>query len=190
MRRLKPGDTLIEVLFAFVILATITGFAFTGAMQAYKVSVNAQERTQATLVAQYEADGLKTYRDSINWKHVGLVDLSASFLDGGGFDLTQPALIDMKQFLNTGTSFCIKAQPPVNTGPQVWNIVQKTPLQCGADLASLAPNLKDMQVGIVLKSATTSYPDQVEAVVTVSWTTQNSTALQTVTNTINLTEQQ
>ncbi len=61
------GDTLIEVIFAFAILATIIGFAFTGAIQARKTAVAAQQRTQAVFLAQYQAQALKAYRDSLPW---------------------------------------------------------------------------------------------------------------------------
>ncbi len=61
------GDTLIEVIFAFAILATIIGFAFTGAIQARKTALAAQQRTQAVFLAQYQSQSLKAYRDSLPW---------------------------------------------------------------------------------------------------------------------------
>lgn len=71
MRYLKDtfydGDTLIEVIFAFAILATIIGFAFTGAIQARKTALAAQQRTQAIFLAQYQSQALKAYRDSLPW---------------------------------------------------------------------------------------------------------------------------
>ncbi len=65
--RKYAGDTLIEVLIAFAILSTITGVAFGGALSSFRSAVSAQWRTEATFVAQYEADALLTYRKSLSW---------------------------------------------------------------------------------------------------------------------------
>lgn len=75
----KRGDTLIEVIFAFAILSTIIGFAFGGAIQARKSAVAAQQRTQALLIAQYQASALSAYRDSLPWN---ITEGSPSFING------------------------------------------------------------------------------------------------------------
>lgn len=79
MRRKLEGDTLIEVLFAFAILSAVIGTAFSGAIGSYKSAVAAQQRTQAQLLAQYQADGLLTYRRSLEWNSTEL----PSFLGPG-----------------------------------------------------------------------------------------------------------
>lgn len=180
--KVNRGDTLIEVLFAFVILATIVGFAFSGAIHAWKVSMNAQERTQATLVAQYYADGLKTYRDSIGWsvQKDGLV--GPTFLDGGGDGFSAP-LPGMVSYINGPGQFCMELIPAA-TGPQNWEV--ETVLEnCSSYIKStLAPNLQSPQVAIILKAATMPNPDQVTATVTVSWLPGNTNTRESVVNTI------
>ena len=99
----KPaGDTLIEVMIAFAILSSVIGISFSGAMAGYKSTLAAQDRTQATLLAQYQADGLKTYRDSLEWDDEtgGL----PSFLNGSsGVGGVLPAMIDS----NNNQNFCM-----------------------------------------------------------------------------------
>lgn len=183
--RVRPGDTLIEVLFAFVILATIVGFAFTGAMQAWRAAVDAQDRTQATLVAQYYADGLKTYRDSIGWSQQKDGLFSPTFLDGGGLNPDAPPLTGLKSYINTPSQFCMNLQPSLE-GIQKWN-VDSTVANCGEFIKSnLAQALQNPQVNITLKApaATMPNPDQVVATVTVSWQARNRNATESVVNTI------
>lgn len=181
--RVRPGDTLIEVLFAFVILATIVGFAFTGALQAWRAAVDAQDRTQATLVAQYYADGLKTYRDSIGWSQEKDGLFSPTFLDGGGFSPAVPPLVGMESFINTPSQFCMKLAPSLE-GIQKWDIDQ-TVANCAAFIKSnLAQSLQNPAVNITLKAATMPNPNQVIATITVSWQARNRTATESVVNTI------
>ena len=67
-RRSKPaGDTLIEVMFAFVILGSIISFAYTGVIQARRSALDAQQRTQATFIAQYQKNALNAYRSGLPW---------------------------------------------------------------------------------------------------------------------------
>jgi type II secretory pathway pseudopilin PulG len=80
-RRSKPaGDTLIEVMFAFVILGSIISFAYTGVIQARRSALDAQQRTQATFIAQYQKNALNAYRSGLPWNVEGG---SPNFLEGG-----------------------------------------------------------------------------------------------------------
>ena len=79
------GDTLIEVMFAFVILGSIISFAYTGVIQARRSALDAQQRTQATFIAQYQKNALNAYRSSLPWNVDGG---SPNFLVGGGSNPT------------------------------------------------------------------------------------------------------
>ena len=80
-RRSKPaGDTLIEVMFAFVILGSIISFAYTGVIQARRSALDAQQRTQATFIAQYQKNALNAYRSGLPWNVDGG---NPNFLAGG-----------------------------------------------------------------------------------------------------------
>jgi|GEM_PF-1166836 len=83
------GDTLIEVMFAFVILGSIISFAYTGVIQARRSAIDAQQRTQATFLAQYQKNALNAYRSGLPWDVSGG---SPSFLEGGnpGITTTSP----------------------------------------------------------------------------------------------------
>ena len=101
MSRKLNGDTLIEVLFAFAILSTVIGTAFSGAMGSYKSAQVAQQRSQAQLLAQYQADGLLTYRNSLAWDSASNLP---NFLDGGS------GLTAVSGF----ASFCMRAEANPN----------------------------------------------------------------------------
>lgn len=160
----RRGDTLIEVLFAFAILATIVGFSFTGALSGYKSALAAQNRTQATFLAQYQADGLKTYRDSLQWE---TSDDSPSFLD-----TTQITCIHTKD--DRGTIY--------------WEVIV-TAEECKALATALAPNLDSPDITIKLENVTGN-PDRKVATVVVSWQPRNARIREQVTNTIILTKEQ
>lgn len=189
----RRGDTLIEVLFAFAILATIIGFSFTGALGGYKSALAAQNRTQATFVAQYQADGLKTYRDSLDWD--GSSGLP-SFL--GGF--VAPALPNMTQIIANSTEFCMQAIEP-SPGPNVvpvWR-VETAGAICNTNSNSvakkLAPNLDSPQISITIKddqpvSPNPANPNRKVASVVVSWQPRNANIREQVTNTIILTKEE
>lgn len=174
------GDTLIEVLFAFAILATIVGFSFTGALANYKTALAAQNRTQATFVAQYQADGLKTYRDSIDWDSSNGLP---SFLGGNA----SPKLEKITDLI-PNTSFCMGTVTQPN-GIKFW-VVQKT--NCGSIAQALAPNLDqpDVSIKIADDSSATPNPNRKIATVIVSWQPRNSSIREQVTNTLLLTKEQ
>lgn len=200
MKRIHSGDTLIEVLFAFAILATITGFTFSAAMQGYKGAVQAQNHTQAIFLAQHQADGLKTYRDSLDWNDA----TGPSFI--GGFTSTLPgvpSLPAMKNLIGDEKSFCMTTTKPAPTSQEIsrWE-VQSNSSQCNNSMGQLAPNLKDLNVRITLSNARrfeessksfvedSNNPDQVTATISVTYDIANATVDGRVVHTIILTRSQ
>jgi type II secretory pathway pseudopilin PulG len=113
-RRIKPaGDTLIEVMFAFVILGSIISFAYTGVIQARRSALDAQQRTQATFIAQYQKNALNAYRSGLPWNGEGG---NPNFLVGGGGGTTG---------VNGTDTFCMDLKATSGT-PAVSNwIIEK-----------------------------------------------------------------
>jgi Tfp pilus assembly protein PilV len=152
MKRKLAGDTLIEVMFAFAVLATIASVSFSGALSAYKASVSAQWRTEASFVAQYESDALLTYRKSLDWD----------------------TFINNSLFSNSSTNFCVvsvAAAPSLNywqptTDPNLCNGIKKL-------LANV--NKPDVSININKQSTTGSATtfDKALATITVSWVNKN-----------------
>lgn len=197
MRRFRAGDTLIEVLFAFAILATIMGFTFTAAIQGYKNAVQAQNQTQATFLAQYQADALKTYRDSLDWDNPA----TQSFISGfSSPSPTIPSLPAMRGYINGDTAFCMRATLPGGTGLIRWETITNT-ADCNSDIAGLAPSLPGARVSIVFSNpqffngtrfqdSTNNGPiDKVTATVTITYDIPNADADGQVINTITLTRE-
>lgn len=63
----RRGDTLIEVIFALAILATILTVITTGAVTAWRTSRAAGERAQAAAVVSEQAEALRAYQLSVDW---------------------------------------------------------------------------------------------------------------------------
>ena len=182
----KPaGDTLIEVMIAFAILSSVIGISFSGAMAGYKSTLAAQDRTQATLLAQYQADGLKTYRDSLEWDDEtgGL----PSFLNGSsGVGGELPAMIDS----NNNKNFCM-----VVLDATTWVVQQNADSpnrECSVQASALAPNMEDLTTRIYLSGVPPGAAGGVvveqTATVTVSWLPRNSSTREAVVNTLILTK--
>ena len=176
--RRPAGDTLIEVLFAFTILSAIISVSFGGAMSSYKSAQTAQNRTQALFLAQYQADALKTYRDSLAWD--GTENALASFLNAGSVNLTA-----MSTKASSGDPFCMEA----NTTPtRYWKVSINT-VNCNDSARALAPNLNSPTVQIKLGTIDPTN-NSIKATVTVSYNAANNSAItEKVTNTILLTKQ-
>lgn len=64
------GDTLIEVVFALVIISVIIAVAIQGAISANRSSVDARMRTQAQFYTNYQIEGIRAYRNSVYWSSV------------------------------------------------------------------------------------------------------------------------
>ena len=174
---LPAGDTLIEVLFAFTILSAVISVAFGGALSSYKSAQTAQNRTQALFLAQYQADALKTYRDSLAWDSTE--NVLASFLNAGSVNLTA-----MSTKASSGDPFCMEV---VNSPNGNWWKVQTSTANCNDSARALAPNLNSPTVQIVLSAVTN---DSTKATVTVGYKAANNSAIpEKVTNTILLTKQ-
>lgn len=176
------GDTLVEVLFALAILATFVGFSFTGAVSGYKFALASQNRTQAIFVAQHQADGLKTYRDSLDWDGSGGLP---SFL-GGNIDPVLPKVVD----LIPDTSFCMNTATKTN-GVKYWKIITD-PSTCEATAQSLALNLDSpkISINIVNDPSSVSNPNKKIATVVVSWQPRNTSIREQVTNIVVLTKEE
>jgi len=183
---LPAGDTLIEVLFAFTILSAVISVAFGGALSSYKSAQTAQNRTQALFLAQYQADALKTYRDSLAWD--GSENSLASFLDGPTVtnNTNNNNLTAMRGYtLSPFSPFCME---PVNTPVGRWWKVQTSTANCNDSARALAPNLNSPTVQITL-SAIDATNESTKATVTVSYKAANNSPDEKVTNTILLTKQ-
>ncbi|MCX6805811.1 MAG: hypothetical protein NT114_03935 [Patescibacteria group bacterium] len=114
-RRSKPaGDTLIEVMFAFVILGSIISFAYTGVIQARRSALDAQQRTQATFIAQYQKNALNAYRSGLPWNGEGG---NPNFLVGGGGGTTG---------VNGTDTFCMKLDPSATPAVSNWILKAET----------------------------------------------------------------
>lgn len=168
----RSGDTLIEVIFAFVILGTIIGLAFTGVISAHKGAVAAQERTQATLFAQYQAEALKNYRDSLGWDE----NSGDSFLDGSALGTTLPDIRSIYLPPNTAT-FCMQRNG------NVWSIVPSASCNTDPLYDVLLQDGTTNKVSISLRT-TVANPNVVQADIIVSWLSalrQPAQVVQTVT---------
>jgi len=177
MRQKRAGDTLVEVMLAFAILSAVISVAFSGAMGSYRSALTAQNRTQALFLAQYQADGLKTYRDSLDWDNGGGLP---SFLNGPSGTLGA-GLVPIKNTNDYLGNFCMStaATPP----PQsilYWKINTDVNA-CNGLAKSLAPNLINPTISIATSSRTS---DRVEAIITVEYKAANANIREKVTNSI------
>jgi len=81
--KMRQGDTLIEVVFALAILATLLTVLTTSAIASWRTSRLAGERTRATGIVQEQAEALKAYRAGKSWADFSadpLVSASNPFL--------------------------------------------------------------------------------------------------------------
>lgn len=115
-RRSKPaGDTLIEVMFAFVILGSIISFAYTGVIQARRSALDAQQRTQATFIAQYQKNALNAYRSGLPWN-----------VDGGSPNFLVGSDPTPAQVSDSGLGFCMKLDTISTTAVSNWILKAET----------------------------------------------------------------
>lgn len=177
LRTKHKGDTLIEVLFAFVILSSIISIAFSGALSSYKTAISAQNRTQALFLAQYQADALKTYRDSLDWDSS---NGQQSFLNGGIGGIG-PVVNLQSSYLDKSKTFCMEkitsASPPKNW----WAVNENVSNACNNLANSLAPNLQNPKLSITIASGVVA--NSVVATVEVRWQSANNQT-ENVTNRI------
>jgi Tfp pilus assembly protein PilV len=175
----RSGDTLIEVMLAFAILSAVIGTAFGGAMSSYRSGITAQNRTQALFLAQYQADGLKTYRDSLEWNSDGGLP---SFLNGKTSTLGDNNLTAIKD-ATTGSylrDFCMVTADSTSPVTTYWKI-NTDAAACNAYAKTLAPNLINPTISIATSSPAS---DRVEAIITVSYKAANADITEKVTNSI------
>jgi type II secretory pathway pseudopilin PulG len=180
MHQKRAGDTLVEVMLAFAILSAVISVAFSGAMGSYRSALTAQNRTQALFLAQYQADGLKTYRDSLDWDNGGGLP---SFLDGTINNLG-PGIVGVRNLGANQGIFCMETSKQPGQLTQ-WKISQGlAPNEyCQTQPKLLAPNLIDPKMEITLKNINNPV-DRVEAIITVSYKAANANIREKVTNSI------
>lgn len=82
--KLRRGDTLIEVVFALAILATLLTVLTTSAIASWRTSRLAGERTQASAYVQEQVEALKAYRASKTW---GDFTATVPAQNGGSFHM-------------------------------------------------------------------------------------------------------
>ena len=185
-RRSKPaGDTLIEVMFAFVILGSIISFAYTGVIQARRSALDAQQRTQATFIAQYQKNALNAYRSGLPWNVDGG---NPNFLAGGGADPPSPKVE------GTPNVFCMEP----NNAANAW--VLKPAANCSIPAEKLYGGSGKVEItfaGYAVGQTSTSPTltcnitldacPALQATIVVSWKSTSGIA-NSVTNTVVLTK--
>ena len=118
----RAGDTLVEVVFAFALLGVIIGSAYSGVIQAHRLAVSAQQRTQATLIASYESNALQAYRQGQPWN------------SSGG----SPNFMNDPLTVSTNDSFCVLVQKYSPT----QNVFKMIKIDNANNCDNLAPYLK------------------------------------------------
>ncbi len=64
----KDGMTLIEIIFAFAIVATVLTLAYAASLGAWRTATSSNQRTQAQYLVQQSLEAVKAYRDSgVDW---------------------------------------------------------------------------------------------------------------------------
>lgn len=169
MNRKLSGDTLIEVMFAFAVLATIAGVTFAGALSSYKTSISAQWRTESTFVAQYQAEALLAYRKSLSWD---------VFLNGSNLS-NQVAAIP-------NGAFCMKNIPAGANTPSAWAIETAT---CNNIAKSLMSNVPDAKMSVLISKPDPNDDTKRIANIEVSWLNK-SNQTESVKNVLLLTKEQ
>lgn len=166
MRDLKNtfvnGDTLIEVIFAFAILATIIGYAFTGAIQARKTALAAQQRTQAVYIAQYQSQALKAYRDSLPWDDSGGFPNFIGLGNNNGAAVVDYSPLYCMTKVNTSL-------PPIE---KQWLLLNNTDSRCADTTLQPAPSEKVVQTRFECINPSGNRPkdcDILRATVEVKW---------------------
>lgn len=166
--RLPKGDTLIEVIFAFAILGTIIGFAFTGVIQGRRSAISAQQRTQALFLLQQQSEALVGYRSSLVWSSA---DGCPSFLEGGTGSLCVGSSLPI---ITSAHEYCLKT---VSGAQTTWNLIDATinPNQCPASVSGITVRTKftgrnplssaDLSLGNVSSAST-----EVQANIVATWT--------------------
>ncbi|MEI8072606.1 MAG: hypothetical protein WCH00_00725 [Candidatus Saccharibacteria bacterium] len=119
----RAGDTLVEVVFAFALLGVIIGSAYSGVIQAHRLAVSAQQRTQATLIASYESNALQAYRQGQPWN------------SSGG----SPNFMNYPLTVSTNDSFCVLVQKDSQTQKNVFKMIK---IDNANNCDNLAPYLK------------------------------------------------
>lgn len=170
MKRKLAGDTLIEVMFAFAVLSTIASVTFAGALSSYKSSIGAQWRTEATFVAQYQAEALLAFRRSLSWD----VFLGGSNLNSGAVGQLPPG------------SFCMKNTPASGTSLSYWSIDTGT---CSDLSKSLMKNIPNSKISIDVTQPDPNDNSKRIANIIVSWQNKNGQE-ETVKNILLLTKEQ
>ena len=104
LTKLRAGDTLIEVVFALAILATLLIVITTGGINSWRVSRMAGERTQASAIAQTQVEALRAFWGGTDW---------------ATFSATPP-INTAPSVTSPGTGFSMQLD---TSSPRAWKVV-------------------------------------------------------------------
>lgn len=105
--RKQAGMTLVEIMFAFAIIATVLTLAYAASLNAWRVATTSNQRTQAQYLVQQSLEAIKAYRGSADWEDF----IDAMVADGSGFHL----VLQDKNGNDIANSFaCTSSQAPCN----------------------------------------------------------------------------
>lgn len=165
MAKLRRGDTLIEVVFALAILATILTVMTSGAVNAWRTSRVAGERTQASAIANEQAEALRAYKkvvDAADWQ-----SFKENFTDASG---------------GQKTVHMAPVQQDANS-QQTWEVKSG---EGGAGGLSLI--LPSALVAITQTGPAAADAKSIELKITVTWRSLGSTTLNSTTQLMTITE--
>lgn len=189
----QKGDTLIEVVFALLIIGVIVAVALQGAIRAHRSAVAARQRTEANLVAQFQAEMFRAYRNYLgHWdSSVGSPSLIEGLNGIGVMDNTDNTAncntesADLSKSFFTYLNYDISVEPQVSKydiKPGALNRDTANPGTDG-DMTSLLFNImnagiSNYNVEIRIQCAEfNSNRDLIHYITRVTWTdTQNQTA--------------
>jgi type II secretory pathway pseudopilin PulG len=102
----KNGDTIVEVLIALAILGLVIGSAYSIASRSLKSAQQAQERTQATKLAEGQIDSIKYLSESANVADDVLFASATAATEGSKKCIVKPDGQTVIQVLNDDGENC------------------------------------------------------------------------------------
>ncbi len=177
MKRLlrQKGDTLIEVIFALVIIGVIIAAAIQGALSANRSTVAARQRTEATFIAQREMELFRAYRSQFDWGDTGSIgtflgNMTASPVDMVATLVSSPCPDPVPG--NPGSQFSLNLSP----GPILTVVVAPGAQNGGTPYTrSLRVGLADKRSPVGCPASNSTGTDVISVQSTVSWTSPYGT---------------